>query len=135
MSLDIFAYRKLRGIAKDCEDRYHHIEKRMEQEKELWASGNHPTFLLEIEEADKRYRFKQSKDCVQCTMMVIIAERFHLFPFRTQKLSSFTLKILGWRRPGKLNQCRHFFKPLSLLRERGFCVIMILLRIICIIRQ
>lgn len=82
MSLDIFAYRKLRGIAKDCEDRYHHIEKRMEQEKELWASGNHPTFLLEIEEADKRYRFKQSKDCVDAMEGFFIELEDRLIEFR-----------------------------------------------------
>ena len=48
---------------------------------------------------------KQSKDCVQCTMMVIIAERFHLFPFRTQQLSSHTSTIFGWRRPEKIDRC------------------------------
>ena len=41
---------------------------------------------------------------------VLMAMRSHPFPFRTRKLSSFTLTILGWSRPGKLNQCRHFFK-------------------------
>ena len=39
---------------------------------------------------------------------VLMAVRFHLFPFRTQKLSSYASKILGWRRPGKIDQCRHF---------------------------
>ena len=34
---------------------------------------------------------------------VLIVARSHLFPFRTQKLSSFTSKILGWRRPGKID--------------------------------
>ena len=34
--------------------------------------------------------------------------RFHLFPFRTQQLSSVVPKILGWRRPGKIGRCRHF---------------------------
>ena len=33
--------------------------------------------------------------------------RSHPFPFRTRKLSSFTLMILGWRRPGKVNKCRY----------------------------
>ena len=42
---------------------------------------------------------------VQCTMMVIIAERFHLFPFRTQQLSSHTSTIFGWRRPEKIDRC------------------------------
>ncbi len=39
--------------------------------------------------------------------------RSHPFPFRTRKLSSFTLTILGWRRPGKLNQCRHLYSSLA----------------------
>ena len=34
--------------------------------------------------------------------------RSHLFPFRTQKLSSYTPKILRWRRLGKIGLCRHF---------------------------
>ena len=42
---------------------------------------------------------------VQCTMMVIIAKRFHLFPFRTQKLSSYASTIFGWRRPEKIDRC------------------------------
>ncbi len=33
---------------------------------------------------------------------VLIAVRVHLFPSRTQKLSSPAPKILGWRRPGKI---------------------------------
>ena len=33
--------------------------------------------------------------------------RIHLFPSRTQKLSSWVPKILGWRRPGKIGRCRH----------------------------
>ena len=34
--------------------------------------------------------------------LVLIAARVHPFPFRTRKLSSFALKILGWKRPGKI---------------------------------
>ena len=33
--------------------------------------------------------------------------RVHLFPFRTQKLSSSVPKILVWRRTGKIGQCQH----------------------------
>ena len=33
--------------------------------------------------------------------------RVHLFPFRTQKLSSSAPKILGWKRPGKIGQSQH----------------------------
>ena len=38
---------------------------------------------------------------------MFIAMRFHPFPFRTRQLSSFASKILGWRRPGKIDRCRH----------------------------
>ena len=38
---------------------------------------------------------------------VLIAVRVHLFPFRTQKLSSLALKILGGQLPGKISRCRH----------------------------
>ena len=44
---------------------------------------------------------------------VLMAVRFHLFPSRTQKLSSPVSKILGWRRPGKIERCRYFQKPKS----------------------
>ena len=38
---------------------------------------------------------------------VIITLRIHLFPFRTQKLSSAVLKILGGKLPGKISRRRH----------------------------
>ena len=47
-----------------------------------------------------------------------MAKRSHLFPFRTQKLSSFTSKILGWRRPGKIDRRRHLNAPLAQLVEQ-----------------
>ena len=37
-----------------------------------------------------------------------MTSRSHLFPSRTQKLSSIVPKILGWRRPGKIGRCRPF---------------------------
>ena len=36
--------------------------------------------------------------------------RFHLFPFRTQKLSSLVPKIVGWKRPVKIGRCRLLLK-------------------------
>ena len=36
-----------------------------------------------------------------------MAVRTHLFPSRTQKLSSPVSTILGWRRPGKIERRRH----------------------------
>ena len=38
---------------------------------------------------------------------VILLQRVHLFPFRTQKLSSAMAKILAWRRVGKIAHCWH----------------------------
>ena len=37
---------------------------------------------------------------------VMIARRIHLYPYRTQKLSSLALMILGGRPPGKVGRCR-----------------------------
>ena len=37
---------------------------------------------------------------------VSMTVRFHLFPFRTQKLSSLVPKIVGWKRPVKIGRCR-----------------------------
>ena len=53
------------------------------------------------------------------TQSVILPQRVHLFPFRTQKLSSAEPKILAWRRAGKIGHCRHrtyVQKQLSLYR-------------------
>ena len=44
-------------------------------------------------------------------MVVTIAERIHLFPSRTQKLSSLTPKVLGLD-PGRIGSC-HLLLPLS----------------------
>ena len=41
------------------------------------------------------------------TQLVFLTVRVHLFPFRTQKLSSPVPKILVWRRTGKIGQCQH----------------------------
>ena len=40
---------------------------------------------------------------------VTIAGRTHLYPSRTQKLSSLALMILGGRLPGKVGRCRFFW--------------------------
>ena len=39
---------------------------------------------------------------------VSLMQRVHPFPFRTRKLSSVMLKILDWRRSGKIGRCRHY---------------------------
>ena len=45
----------------------------------------------------------------QSDRSVSMTVRFHLFPFRTQKLSSLVPKIVGWRRPVKIGRCRLLF--------------------------
>ena len=40
---------------------------------------------------------------------VVIALRFHLFPYRTQKLSSIASMVLGGRPPGRVERCRIYF--------------------------
>ena len=39
---------------------------------------------------------------------VILSQRVHLFPFRTQKLSSAEPTILGGRLPGKIGRGQHY---------------------------
>ena len=39
--------------------------------------------------------YAQGKALVDITIAVMMAKRSHLFPFRTQKLSSFTPKVLA----------------------------------------
>ena len=51
--------------------------------------------------------------------LVFITLRFHLFPFRTQKLSSAVPTILGGRPPGKIGLCQHE-KARSFLRAFSF---------------
>ena len=51
---------------------------------------------------------------ISLNKLVFLTVRVHLFPFRTQKLSSPVPKILVWRRTGKIGQCQH-----SAARNRG----------------
>ena len=58
-----------------------------------------------------------------------MAKGVHLFPSRTQKLSPYTSKVLGWKRPGRIDSCRlkkkhtlwyvSFFIATGYLSERG----------------
>ena len=45
---------------------------------------------------------------------VTMAERSHLFPSRTQQLSSHASKVLGWKRPGRIDCCRLQGSPRTL---------------------
>ena len=50
-----------------------------------------------------------------------IAQRSHLYPFRTQKLSSVTLMILGGRPPGKVRSCRNKSKGTAVMAVLFAC--------------
>ena len=73
----------------------------------------HSRFLLEVS-------FLCSPEGIRLsTIPVVIAVRPHLFPFRTQKLSSLASTILGWQRPGKIDCCRIKFLDSSVGRAFG----------------
>lgn len=69
MSFDLFAYRELKDIVADCEDRYHHIENRIRQIDE---------------EVEARYHWKQSQDFVGAVegFLVLLEDDLMIFkPF------------------------------------------------------
>ena len=68
---------------------------------------------------DKRHRdvYTESRPPVSMTV------RSHLFPFRTQKLSSLVPKIVGWTRPVKIGRCRRLKTKPSRKHPRGFCFV------------
>ena len=51
---------------------------------------------------------------------MLIAARVHPFPYRTRKLSSLALKILGGKLPGKISRCQHSYKALE-IQELCLC--------------
>lgn len=70
MSLDLFAYRELKGIAADCEDRYHQIEKGIDGIDR---------------EAKDRFRWKQSKEYVAAVEGFLIELEDRLVDFKDVK--------------------------------------------------
>lgn len=65
MSFDLFAYRQLHKIAKDCEDRWNHIEKQMKGSSD-----------------DGRYRWKQSKEYVAAVEGFLVELEDRLVDFK-----------------------------------------------------
>ena len=63
MSLDLFAYRELKDTVADCEDRYHQIER-------------------QIRDGEAGYRWKQSKEFVQCVEGFLVELEDRLVDFR-----------------------------------------------------
>ena len=67
MSFDLFAYRELKDIVADCEDRYHYIENR------IWKSD---------EQEQKRYEWKQSSDFIGAVESFLVFLEDDLMDFR-----------------------------------------------------
>ena len=74
MSFDLFAYRKLRDVAADCEDRYHHIEAQMR----YGTSSN--------------YQWKQSPDYVRAVEGFLVELEDRLVDFRDIEYRGFSKK-------------------------------------------
>lgn len=77
MSFDLFAYRELKGIVCDCEDRYHQIEKRI--------AGN-----SSVDEA--RFRWKQSEEFVIAVEGFLIELEDRLVDFQDVEYKGFKKK-------------------------------------------
>lgn len=74
MSFDLFAYRELKGIACDCEDRYHQIEKRI-----AGSAGAE----------EERFRWKQSEEFVTAVEGFLIELEDRLIDFRDVEYKGF----------------------------------------------
>ena len=60
-----------------------------------------------VEHAAVNRRVVGSSPTIGAIELVLIAARVHPFPYRTRKLSSLALKILGGKLPGKISRCQH----------------------------
>ena len=96
MSFDLFAYRELKDVVYDCEDRYHQLERMMEH----WD-----------EQERERFQRKQSEDFLGQTegFLAVLEDRlmdFRSVEFRGMKLSEqemiqlFYFKISGYSSAG-----------------------------------
>ncbi len=79
MSFDLFAYRKLRDIVSDCEDRYNYIEERIQCTS--WS-----------DEKDTLYEWKQSADCVRAMEGFLAELEDRLVDFADVEYRGFTRK-------------------------------------------
>ena len=97
MSFDVFAYHELKKIVADCEDRYHHLERRMitwdmMQDQERQTASNrmkNKTNADSWTEADQRYRWKQSKALVGAMEGFLIELEDRLVDFRDVEYRGF----------------------------------------------
>ena len=83
-----------------------------------------------VEHAAVNRRVVGSSPTIGAIELVLIAARVHPFPYRTRKLSSLALKILGGKLPGKISRCQHYNKALGtqelcLYLCAMFCIVII----------
>ena len=55
---------------------------------------------------------------------VMMAKGYHLFPYRTQKLSPSAPMVLGWTRPGRVGRCRNPYKRSSCRNAGAFLLLL-----------
>lgn len=90
MSFDLFAYRELKDVVADCEDRYHHIEKRIRHMDD---------------EEEARYHWKQSQEFVGAVEAFLVLLEDDLMNFKNfeyrglQKTSEDLLKLFYYKFP------------------------------------
>ncbi len=71
----------------------------------LTLYSNYDIIILVLEGTRKfKRKFEADNFCRFQVNVVTIARRIHLFPFRTQKLSSLALKVLGGKLPGRIGR-------------------------------
>ena len=69
------------------------------------CSGENTWLATAREDSSTLTQKNSSGECL--SESVILTQWVHPFPFRTRKLSAAVVKILGWRRPGKIAHSRH----------------------------
>ena len=77
MTFDLYAYRQLKGIVYDCEDRYDQIEREL-----ALAVNLDPVSLEAAKKAEERYLFKQSRDFMNLLEGYLIRLEDDLMNFR-----------------------------------------------------
>ena len=82
-------------------------------DEEINWKGFEKSFDVQLSGRGKRARIEYVKRKVQRkekrepdNFPVVMTKGIHLFPSRTQKLSPWVPKVLGWRRPGRIGRCR-----------------------------
>ena len=78
--------------------------------------------MVEFRPSKPAVRVRSPSPAPNKDYVVIIAKRIHLFPFRTQKLSSLALMVLGGQPPGRVRRSHviffYCFKYYYILQEQ-----------------